>query len=472
MNMEAVLDKPATGTAYSAIVKKQKDYFWTHATKPIAFRKQQLTKLKAAFRKHEDNLLAALKKDLNKPRQEALATEIEVTVAEIDHYLRNLDDWMEPERVPTPLFFQPGSSMIMPEPFGVALIIAPWNYPVKNLFGPLLGAIAAGNTAVVKPSEISPTCSKAISDMIKDTFSPEYVVSIEGGVAETSELLKERFDYLLFTGGTEIGRIVYQAAAKHLTPVTLELGGKSPCIIDTNINMDVAAKRLVWGKFQNAGQTCIAPDYIYVNNKIKAKFLDRVKHYIVEFFGPADKPSDDLGRLISDRHFQRVSKMLTGDIIIGGVTDAATKYISPTIIDNVTMDHPAMQEEIFGPVMPIIGYDNFDEVINHINAGERPLAMYLFSNDSKLKKRLMNETSSGAICVNETMVHAGQPNLPFGGVGNSGIGAYNGKLGFDTFSHKKPIMTRSFLGDVSQKYPPYTTAKTNFIKMAAKWLLR
>ncbi len=470
--MEAVIEKPAIGTAYSAIVKKQKDYFWTHATKPIAFRKQQLTKLKAAFRKHEDSLLAALKKDLNKPRQEALATEIEVTVAEIDHYLRNLEDWMEPERVPTPLFFQPGSSMIMPEPFGVALIIAPWNYPVKNLFGPLLGAIAAGNTAVVKPSEISPTCSKAISDMIKDTFGPEYVVSIEGGVAETSELLKERFDYLLFTGGTEIGRIVYQAAAKHLTPVTLELGGKSPCIIDTNINMDVAAKRLVWGKFQNAGQTCIAPDYIYVNNTIKAKFLERVKHYIVEFFGPAEKPSDDLGRLISDRHFQRVSKMLTGDIIIGGVTDAATKYISPTIIDNVTMDHPAMQEEIFGPVMPIIGYDNFDEVIHHINAGERPLAMYLFSNDAKLKKRLMNETSSGAILVNETMVHAGQPNLPFGGVGNSGIGAYNGKLGFDTFSHKKPVMVRSFLGDVPQKYPPYTNAKANFIKMAAKWLLR
>jgi acyl-CoA reductase-like NAD-dependent aldehyde dehydrogenase len=236
--------------------------------------------------------------------------------------------------------------------------------------------------------------------------------------------------------------------------------------------MNVAAKRLVWGKFQNAGQTCIAPDYIYVNNKIKAEFLGRVKHYIEEFFGSADKPSDDLGRLISDRHFQRVSKMLTGDILVGGVTDAATRYISPTIIDNVTMDHPAMQEEIFGPVMPVIGYDNFDEVINHINAGERPLAMYLFSNDSKLKKRLMNETSSGAICVNETMVHAGQPNLPFGGVGNSGIGAYNGKLGFDTFSHKKPVMVRSFLGDVAQKYPPYTSGKLSFIKMASKWLLR
>lgn len=469
---EAVLEKPKTGTAYSAIVQKQRDYFWTHATKSAGFRKRQLTKLKEAFRKHEQSLLDALWADLHKPAQEAYTTEIEVTVAEIDHYIRNLDDWMEPERVSTPLFFQPGTSMIMPEPYGVSLIIAPWNYPVKNLFGPLLGAMAAGNTAVVKPSEISPNCSKAIADLIKDTFDPEYIVSIEGGVPETTELLKERFDYLLFTGGTEIGRIVYQAAAKHLTPVTLELGGKSPCIVDTNISINVAAKRLVWGKFQNAGQTCIAPDYIYVNNKIKAKFLERVKHYVNEFFGPADKPSEDLGRLISDRHFQRVSKMLTGDIILGGVTDAATKYISPTIIDNVTMDHPAMQEEIFGPVMPIIGYDNFDEVVNHINAGERPLAMYLFSNDSKLLKRLMNETSSGAILVNETMVHAGQPNLPFGGVGNSGMGAYNGKLGFDTFSHKKPVMTRAFLGDVTQKYPPYTKGKTNFIKAAAKWLLR
>jgi len=469
---EAVLEQPKTGTTYSAIVQKQRDYFWSHATKSADFRKKQLRKLKDAFRKHEESLLAALKKDLNKPRQEALATEIEVTVAEIDHYIRHLDDWMEPERVPTPLFFQPGASIIVPEPYGVSLIIAPWNYPVKNLFGPLLGAIAAGNTAVVKPSEISPNCSKAIADLIKDTFSPEYIVSIEGGVAETTELLKERFDYLLFTGGTEIGRIVYQAAAKHLTPVTLELGGKSPCIIDTDINMDVTAKRLVWGKFQNAGQTCIAPDYIYVNNKVKAKLIERVKHYINEFFGPADKPSDDLGRIISDRHFQRVSRMLTGDIVIGGVTDAAQRYIAPTVIDNVTNDHPAMQEEIFGPIMPIIGYNKFDEVIAHINAGERPLAMYLFSNDVKLRNRLMNETSSGAICVNETMVHAGQPNLPFGGVGNSGIGAYNGKLGFDTFSHKKPILVRSFLGDVPQKYPPYTTGKANFIKMAAKWLLR
>ncbi len=376
------MEKPATGTAYSAIVQKQRNFFWSHATKPIEFRKEQLRKLKAAFAKHENVLLDALKKDLNKPKQEAFTTELGITVAEIDYYLRHLEDWMEPERVATPLFFQPGTSMIMPEPFGVTLIIAPWNYPVKNLFGPLLGAMAAGNTAVVKPSEISPACSKAIADLIKDTFDTNYIVSIEGGVAETTELLKERFDYLLFTGGTEIGRIVYQAAAKHLTPVTLELGGKSPCIVDTNINMNVAAKRLVWGKFQNAGQTCIAPDYIYVNNKIKAEFLGRVKHYINEFFGSANKPSDDLGRLISDRHFQRVSKMLTGDILVGGVTDAATRYISPTIIDNVTMDHPAMQEEIFGPIMPVIGYDNFDEVINHINAGERPLAMYLFSNDS------------------------------------------------------------------------------------------
>jgi len=465
------LERP-TVAKFGQVVQKQRDYFNTGATKPLTFRKEQLTKLKNAIRKHEKSLLAALKADLNKPELEAYATEIEVTVAEIDHILRNLADWMEPERVATPLFFQPGSAKIVSEPYGVALVIAPWNYPVKNLFGPLVGAICAGNTAVLKPSEISPACSKAITALIADTFDAKYLVSIEGGVADTTELLKERFDYLLFTGGTEIGRIVYQAAAKHLTPVTLELGGKSPCIIDEDINLDVAAKRLVWGKFVNTGQTCIAPDYIYVNKKIKAKFLEKVKANITEFFGKPEDKSNDLGRIISDRHFQRLSKMITGDVIAGGVTDAADRYISPTVIDNVTLDHPAMQEEIFGPIMPILTYENFDEVVNHINRHERPLALYLFSNNASLRKRLENETSSGAICVNETMVHAGHPGLPFGGVGNSGIGGYNGKFGFDTFSHKKPVLVRSYFGDVKQKYPPYNTSKVNFIKFAAKWFLR
>ncbi len=469
---EAVIEKPTTKIDFGKIVQKQRDYFWSGATKSLAFRKEQLRKLKSAFRKHEQSFLDALYADLHKHEQEALASEIEVTVAEIDHILRHLEDWMEAERVSTPLFMVPGSSKIIPEPYGVSLIIAPWNYPVKLLFGPLLGAICAGNTAILKPSEMAPQCSKAITDMLADTFPPEYIISIEGGVAETTELLKERFDYLLFTGGTEVGRIVYQAAAKHLTPVTLELGGKSPCIVDTNINIDVAAKRMVWGKFLNAGQTCIAPDYLYINNKIKDKFLARAKHFVNEFFGAPENKSDYLGRIISDRHFERISKMLTGDMITGGFTDASDRYISPTLIDNVSQDHPAMQEEIFGPVLPIIGYDNFDEVIAKINSGERPLAMYLFSNDTKLRKRLENETSSGCILVNETVIHVVHPHLPFGGVGNSGMGAYNGKTGFDTFSHRKPVLMRSFLGDVPQKYPPYTKAKTKFIKMAAKWLLR
>ena len=466
------MEKPVATMGYGEVVQKQRDYFWSGATKSLKFRKEQLRKLKAAFSKHERSLYDALKSDLNKHEQESMISEIDVTISEIEHILGNLEDWMDAERVSTPLIMQPGSSKIIPEPYGVTLIIAPWNYPVKNLFGPLLGAICAGNTAIVKPSEISPACSKAITEMLSDTFPPEYIVSIEGGVSETTELLKERFDYVLFTGGTEIGRIVYQAAAKHLTPVTLELGGKSPCIVDTNINMNVAAKRLVWGKFLNAGQTCIAPDYVYVDNKIKDKFLGRVKHYINEFYGAPENKSDSLGRIISDRHFERISKMLTGDIIAGGVTDAADRYISPTVIDNTAADHPSLQEEIFGPVMPIIGYDNFDEVITKINSGERPLALYLFSNDSKLKKRLINETSSGCLLVNETIMHAAHPQLPFGGIGNSGMGAYNGKIGFDTFSHRKPVLVRSFLGDVPHKYPPYTKGKTKFLKMAVKWLLR
>jgi len=469
---QAVIENPTARINYADVVQNQRDYFRSGVTRTLAFRKAQLKKLKAAFGKHEANLLAALKTDLSKHEQEAFATEIGVTVAEIEHILRNLEDWMEPENVPTPLFFQPGSSSIVSEPFGVTLIIAPWNFPVKNLFGPLLGAICAGNTAIVKPSEIASASSKAITNMLSDTFDPQYIISIEGGVSQTTELLKERFDHLLFTGGIEIGRIVYQAAAKHLTPVTLELGGKSPCIVDTNININVTAKRVVWGKFLNAGQACVAPDHIYVNNKIKTKFLQRVKHYINEFYGAPESKSDNIGRIISDRHFERISKMLTGDIIAGGFTDASERYISPTVINNVKPDHPCMRQEIFGPVMPIIGYDSFDEVVAHINDGERPLALYLFSNNSELRKRLINETSSGALLVNETLIHVGHPYLPFGGVGNSGMGAYNGKIGFDTFSHKKPILQRSFLGDVTQKYPPYTKGKLNFIKMATKWLLR
>ena len=461
---------PTATSPYGAIVQKQRDYFRTGTTKAEKFRKESLTKLRDGIKKYEAQFVKALYDDLHKPEMEAYATELDVSVEEINYCLQNITSWMEPEPVGTPLFFQPGRSMIISEPFGVALIIAPWNYPVKNLIGPLIGAICAGNTAVVKPSEISPATSKVMAEMIADIFSPEYITCIEGGVPETTELLKERFDYLLFTGGTEIGRIIYQAAAKHLTPVTLELGGKSPTIVDEKVNLKIAAKRIVWGKFLNTGQTCIAPDHVYVHNSRKAEFLELVKKYIGEFWADG-KASKDLGRIISDRHFERISKMITGNVVVGGETDATERYISPTVIADVDMDHPAMKEEIFGPIMPVIGFDSIDEVINNINDGEKPLAMYLFTLSGKTKKRFVNETSSGVVLVNDAIVHAGHAGLPFGGVGNSGVGAYNGKIGFDTFSHRKPVMYRSFLGDVAQKYPPYTKGKINFIRFAIKWLL-
>ena len=455
---------------YAEIVSKQRSFFRTGKTKELGFRKEQLIKLRDGIKRYEQQFVQALFEDLHKPEMEAYATELDVSVEEINHVIENLSQWMEPEPVATPLFFQPGRSETIYEPYGVALIIAPWNYPVKNLIGPLIGALCAGNTAVVKPSEISPATSKIMAQMISDVFNPEYITCIEGGVPETTELLKERFDYLLFTGGTEIGRIIYQAAAKHLTPVTLELGGKSPTVVDEKVNLKIAAKRIVWGKFLNAGQTCIAPDHIYVHNSRKPEFIELVKKYIGEFWADA-KSSKDLGRIISDRHFERLSRMITGDVVVGGDTEASSKFISPTVIDNVTPDHPSMKEEIFGPIMPVIGFDSIDEVIGNINDGEKPLALYVFSTSSQTKKRFVNEISSGVILFNDLIVHAGHAGLPFGGVGNSGIGAYNGRIGFETFSHKKPVMYRSFLGDVAQKYPPYTKGKMGFIRFAIRWLL-
>jgi aldehyde dehydrogenase (NAD+) len=453
------------------IVNKQRDFFNTGVTKSESFRREQLSKLKNAILKHEKDLLAALKSDLNKSEMEAFATEIGISIADIDYNLKHLSKWMKPERVSTPLFFLPGSSWLYKEPYGVSLIIGPWNYPFKNTVGPLIGAISAGNTIIIKPSELSSATSAVINKMISETFDPRYMKVIEGGAAETTELIKERFDYILFTGGTEIGRIIYQAAAKHLTPVTLELGGKSPCIVDSDTNLDVTVKRIAWGKFVNAGQTCIAPDYVLINKKIKNVFIEKMKQTITEFYGTDPKTSLDFPRIISDRHFERVKKLIEGEVVAGGQTDASQKYIAPTVIDNVTPDHKVMQEEIFGPIVPLMEYETLDQAIDFINKREKPLALYVFSNNKTFRERIINETSSGAVLANDVMLHAGHPGLPFGGVGNSGTGAYNGKFGFDTFSHTKPVLKRPFMFDVKQKYAPYTPGNVNFIKFAIRKLL-
>ena len=453
------------------LIKKQRDFFNTGKTKSVEFRVQMLEKLLNALLKYEKELEQALWQDLRKPQMEAWATEVGITITETRDAIRKVGKWMKPEKVGTPLFFLPGSSWIYPELYGVCLIISPWNYPLKNLMGPVLGCISAGNTAILKPSELSPATSAMIKKIISEVFPPEYLVVVEGGADETQQLLEERFDYIMFTGGTEIGRIIYQKAAKHLTPVTLELGGKSPCIVDAQTDLDVSVKRIAWGKFTNAGQICIAPDYILVHKSIKAAFVEKMKATVKGFFGDNPKSSNDFGRIISPRHFQRVKNLIDGDVVLGGETDESEKYIAPTILNNVKLTDKVMQEEIFGPIMPILEWEKPEDVIRIINSGSKPLALYIFSTNSSFKERIINETSSGAVVINDVLVHAGHGGLPFGGVGNSGMGAYNGKIGFDTFSHRKPVLKRSFLGDVKQRYAPYDESKINFIKFAIRKLM-
>lgn len=467
--MSLVEATPAT--EIKELVAKQRKFFNTGVTKTYAFRLEQLKRLKAAMEKYDKPIVDALYKDLRKSAQEAYTTEHTITLADLDFAIKSLKSWMEPQRVPTPLFFMPAKSRLHAEPYGVTLTIAPWNYPYKNLLGPIIGAMAAGNTMILKPSELAPATSKAIADMVEEFFAPEYMAVVQGGAQETQDLLQERFDFIMFTGGTEIGRIIYQAAAKHLTPVALELGGKSPCIVDSDVNLEVAAKRITWGKYTNAGQICIAPDYIFVQKSIKDKFVALIKQNITEFYGTDPKQSPDYGRIISPRHFERIKNLIDGDIVAGGHTDASEKYIAPTVIDNVTPASKVMQEEIFGPIMPIIEYDKVDEVINHINKGSKPLALYIFSNNASFRNNIVNQTSSGAVVINDVLLHAGHPYLPFGGVGHSGMGAYNGKISFDTYSHNKGVLTRSFMFDVKQRYAPFTESGTKFLKFALSKLL-
>ncbi len=453
------------------IIDNQRAFFNAGETRGVRFRIRQLKKLREALETHEPKLLEALKADLHKPELEAWSTEIGVMIAEIDYNLSHIRSWVRPRRVPTSLFFMPGKSRIYSEPFGVALIIGPWNFPVKNVFGPALAAMTAGNCCVLKPSEHAPHTAQAIADMVEEFFDPEYLIVVQGGIPETTELLKHKFDYLFFTGGTEIGRIIYQAAAKHLTPVTMELGGKSPCIVDDNSNIELTAKRIAWGKLLNSGQVCIAPDYVLVRKSVKKELIENLRKAISGFYGDDPKATDDYARIINDTHFERVKNLIEGDVVIGGDTDAKERYIAPTVIDNVKITDKVMQEEIFGPVLPLIEYEDIDEAIAIINNGEKPLALYLFAKSYDTRDKVLAETSSGGVCINETIMNFGSIELPFGGVGNSGFGAYNGKIGFDTFSHKKGVMTKSFFFDVKQKYPPYTKGNLNFIKFAVRKLI-
>jgi acyl-CoA reductase-like NAD-dependent aldehyde dehydrogenase len=439
----------------SDIIQQQRQFFATGKTKDVAFRLEQLKRLKQAILDNQAAILEAVNADLNKPEFEAYATEIGV-VREIDYAIKHLKSWVKPKKVSTSIEQFPSSACIYPEPLGVVLIISPWNYPFQLMISPLVGAIAAGNCAILKPSELAANTSRIVTQITKKTFDPAYITSIEGGVETSQELLAEKFDHIFFTGGTKIGQIVMEAAAKHLTPVTLELGGKSPCIVDSNVHIEHAAKRIAWGKFINAGQTCIAPDYLLVDRTIKNDLLTSIKQCIQEFYGDDPAKSPDYGRIINQRHFERLASFLSeGQPYIGGQTNPEERYIAPTVIDGVDWDAPVMEEEIFGPILPVLEYSDLSEAIAKINERPKPLALYVFSKDQQKQERVLRETSSGGVCINDTVMQVGVSELPFGGVGSSGIGSYHGKASFDTFSHQKSVLKRSFLLDLDWRYAPY-----------------
>ncbi|MDZ8051772.1 MAG: aldehyde dehydrogenase [Aulosira sp. ZfuVER01] len=437
------------------IIRKQRDFFQTCKTKDVNFRIAQLKKLKQAILDNEQAIVQALKADLHKPEFETYATEIFV-IKEIDYAIKNIKTWTKPKKAPVTIDFFQYSAKIYPEPLGVVLIIGAWNYPFNLVISPLIGAIAAGNCTILKPSELAPHTSRLLAEIIAKYFEPAYIALVEGGVETSQKLLAEKFDYIFFTGGTSVGKIVMEAAAKHLTPVTLELGGKSPCIVDSEINLEHTVRRITWGKFINAGQTCIAPDYILVDKKIKTNLVDGLKKCIKEFYGDRPASSPDYARIISQKHFDRLANLLNnGEVIIGGETNPQERYIAPTVIDNVSLDAPIMQEEIFGPILPIIEYSDITEAIALINSRPKPLALYLFTQNKNLQTQVLQETSSGGVCINDTVMHCGVLSLPFGGVGDSGIGSYHGKASFDTFSHSKSVLQNSFLFDLKWRYAPY-----------------
>jgi acyl-CoA reductase-like NAD-dependent aldehyde dehydrogenase len=412
--------------------------------------------MKKAITDNEVLISDALYKDFGKSAFETYATETGSIIEEINNALRNLKEWMAPVPVKNPLVLFRSESKITYDPYGSVLIIGAWNYPFALTLIPLVGAIAAGNCVVLKPSEMAHHSSHAIARILRSTFDEEHVSVIEGGVDVCTELLKQRFDYIFFTGGAAVGRIVAMAAAKNLTPVTLELGGKSPCIVDDDEDIAIASKRIVWGKFINAGQTCIAPDYILVNEDVKEKLIENLKRNIESFYGDDPRRSPDYCRIINKKHFQRLTALIEKKkVVYGGQVSKTDLYISPTIMDFVSWDDKVMQEEIFGPILPILTYEDIDEAIDEISKRDKPLAIYLFSDNKKVHEKVMRNTSSGGLCINATILHTSNPNLPFGGVGKSGMGNYHGKNSFLTFSHEKAVMKKSPFPDLDVSYPPY-----------------
>ncbi|MEX1307807.1 MAG: aldehyde dehydrogenase [Eubacteriales bacterium] len=451
----------------SSIVEKQRQFFATGATRSYAYRKSALLRLKTALIQNEDLLCDAMMTDLGKAPMEVYMTETGMVLEEISYHLKHLKRWMKDKTVSTPLAQFHSKSFISHEPYGVTLVMSPWNYPLQLCLAPLVGAISGGNCAVVKPSAYTAATSRAIAKILGDIYDPEYIAVIEGGRKENSALLDEAFDYIFFTGSVAVGKVVMAAASKNLTPVTLELGGKSPCIVDETANVKLAAKRIAFGKVLNGAQTCVAPDYLFVHQSVKQAFVNAFKAALLEFF-----PNGDLTEMptsINDKHFDRVCGLMKNETILcGGKTDSKKRLIETTLLDDVSPDAPVMQEEIFGPLLPIMVYTDIAECIDYIRKNPKPLALYLFTQSKAIEKRVLDTCSFGGGCINDTLIHLATSQMGFGGVGNSGMGSYHGKASFDTFTHKRSIVKKYNWIDLPMRYHPYSKSKDRMIRMFLK----
>jgi len=457
------------GASYGQLVDELRATFRTGHTRSLAWRQAQLEGILRMLTDHEADFVRALREDLGRSDVEGYSMDVGFTKTEVKHLLKHLPSWVKPAKASVGLTSLPGKARIVSEPLGVALVIAPWNYPVQLLVSPMAAAIAAGNCVVAKPSELAPACSAVLARLIPKYLDDKAVVVVEGGVPETTALLAQKYDHVFFTGSTRVGQVVMEAAAKHLTPVTLELGGKSPTIVAADADLDVAAHRIIWGKSVNAGQTCIAPDYVLADASIRDALVDKMVAALREFYGADPKASPDFGRIVNGNHLGRLQGLLAdhgGTVVVGGDADPDQRFLAPTIVVDPDLDAPLMQEEIFGPILPVLSVESIDEAVDFVLDRPKPLALYVFSSSDATVADVVERTSSGGVCVNHCVLHIAPNELPFGGVGPSGMGSYHGKAGFDTFSHAKSVLYKPQKPDPKLMYPPYTPLKTKIIKTA------
>ena len=451
-------------------VKALRTAFEEGITRPVRWRREQLVGLQAMLREEEGRITDALGADLGKSATETYLTELGVTASGIDHTLRHLDAWVEPERVKVPVTQKPGRAEVVHEPLGVVTVISPWNYPLHLCLAPLAAALSAGNAVLLKPSELAPATSAMLAELVPQFVDPAGVAVLEGGPEVATAVLDQRVDHIFFTGSPRVGRIVMEAAARNLTPVTLELGGKSPAIVHRSANLAVAARRIAFGRFLNAGQTCIAPDYVLVDQAVEDELVERLVDAVGDFYGKDPMASDDFGRIVHERHVQRLRGLVEGGgyeaIATGGEVDVTARYVAPTVLRGVSPDAPVMGEEIFGPILPVLSMTSIDESIRFVTSRHKPLALYVFADDDEAAEQVVRETSSGGVCVNHTLMHYAVPDLPFGGVGESGFGSYHGRYGFDTFSHRKSVLRKPAKPDPSVLYPPYGRVKSKMLRTA------